>query len=316
LWRKETMVPDGKAALWRLIARDADAIVPLNARREGLPFYCVHSIGGDVTSFQSLARLLGNEASISLYGIQAPKQHLSGAFAASIAHISEYYVKELISFQPQGTLVLGGWSVGSVIALEMAQQLQARGRAVELLVLFDGVLKNAGNKSGAWNPLCYWRWVGNLPRWIADDLVEGGGWRSAARRINGKLRGRSHAVDGLFDTRRWPDRQVSFMRALYDAAEAYVPQAYDGRVLFYAAKTRPLSQLAPIEAAWAKIAPAIEAVYVKGTHLNLIGEPEAVALTEDLRWRLAALRREDAVIRGDSPKALEVIDERIDLVPQ
>jgi pimeloyl-ACP methyl ester carboxylesterase len=179
------MVPDGKAALWRLVARGAGVIVPLNAAQAEIPFYCVHSIGGEVTSFRDLAQRLGNE--VPLYGIQASKERLRKEFATSIEYMAESYVEALTLFQPEGELALGGWSAGSVIALEMAQQLRARGREIPLLVLFDGDVQNTGGGAGVWNPLCYWKWMRNLPRWIADDLVRGGGWRSAARRIQGKL---------------------------------------------------------------------------------------------------------------------------------
>jgi thioesterase domain-containing protein len=320
--KEETMVPDGKAALWRLVARGAGAIVPLNAARAGIPLYCVHSIGGEVTSFRDLAQRLGNE--VPLYGIQAPKERLSKEFAASIEYMAESYVEALTSFQPEGELVLGGWSAGSVIALEMAQQLRARGREVPLLVLFDGDLRNTGGGTGVWNPLCYWKWMRNLPRWIADDLVRGGGWRSAARRIRGKLSGvrarsaahdgaecRGHAVHGLVDTTGWPDGQVSFARALYDAIESYVPKAYDRRVLLYAAKTRPISELSPLEAIWAKISPAIETVHVAGTHLTLLREPGVTALVGDLRRQFGRLHREDASISGNAVTGAGAVGEPI-----
>jgi thioesterase domain-containing protein len=305
------MVPDGKAALWRLVARGAGVIVPLNAAQAEIPFYCVHSIGGEVTSFRDLAQRLGNE--VPLYGIQASKERLRKEFATSIEYMAESYVEALTLFQPEGELALGGWSAGSVIALEMAQQLRARGREIPLLVLFDGDVQNTGGGAGVWNPLCYWKWMRNLPRWIADDLVRGGGWRSAARRIQGKLNAvraksaahdeaprRGHAVHGLVDTTGWPDGQVSFARALYDAIESYVPKTYDGRVLLYAAKTRPLSELSPLEAMWAKISPAIETVHVGGTHLTLLREPGVTALAGDLRRRFDRLGREDAPSRGDA----------------
>jgi thioesterase domain-containing protein len=280
------MASDGRSALWRLVARGAGVIVPLNATREGIPFYCVHSVVGDVTSFRDLARRL--EGALPTYGIQAPKECLNGTFASSVEHVAKYYVEKLTAFQPEGALVLGGWSAGSVIALEMAQQLRAHGREIRLLVNLDGRLKNTGDESDAWDLRSHWRWIGNLPRWIVDDLVRDGGWRRVARRSKGKLNfawakfvahggapNRRHAVDGMFDTAGWPDGQLSFVKALYDAVEAYVPKVYDGRVLIYAAKTPPLSRPFAVEAAWAKVAPMIETVQVNGTHMTMMREPTA-----------------------------------------
>ncbi|HJU18776.1 MAG TPA: thioesterase domain-containing protein [Stellaceae bacterium] len=303
-----------------MVARGAGAIVPLNAARAGIPFYCVHSIGGETTSFRDLAQRLGG--AFPLYGIQAPQERLSKEFAASIERLSAHYVEELTLFQPKGELVLGGWSAGSVIALEMAQQLRARGREIAFLVLFDGDLCNTGGEVGARDLRCYWKWMCNLPRLIDDDLIKGRGWRSAARRIRAKWNAvraksaahdeapsRGHAVYGLVDTTGWPDRQVSFARALYDAIESYVPQSYGGRVLLYAAKTRPLSQLSPIESIWAKITPAVETVRIAGTHLTMLREPGVTALAGDLRKRLDPLCREDAASGGDAIGAAEAVGE-------
>ena len=58
--------------------------------------------------------------------------------------VSQHYVDELVKFQPEGPFFLGGHSVGGTIALEMSQQLIARGREVSLLVVFDGGLLNTG----------------------------------------------------------------------------------------------------------------------------------------------------------------------------
>jgi len=43
----------------------------------------------------------------------------------------------MIEVQPQGPYMLGGYSFGGYLALEVAQQLQAVGQEVDLLVMFD-----------------------------------------------------------------------------------------------------------------------------------------------------------------------------------
>ena len=64
--------------------------------------------------------------------------------------MSQYYVDQLVEFQPEGDFVIGGHYVGAMIALETAQQLRARGREVSLLVVFDGALFNIGTN---WDPI-------------------------------------------------------------------------------------------------------------------------------------------------------------------
>jgi thioesterase domain-containing protein len=47
------------------------------------------------------------------------------------------YVETIRSVQPSGPYLLGGWSMGGVIAYEMARQLRQRGEEVELVALID-----------------------------------------------------------------------------------------------------------------------------------------------------------------------------------
>ena len=83
-----------------------------------------------------LARILGPEQ--RFYGIQAPPEMHNAEFAVSIESMARYYLEALVAFQPEGPYLLGGWSAGSVIALEMAQLLKVSGRKVELLIALDG----------------------------------------------------------------------------------------------------------------------------------------------------------------------------------
>ena len=47
------------------------------------------------------------------------------------------YIQEIRRFQPEGPYSLGGWSLGGVIAFEMAHQLTGLGQQVALLALID-----------------------------------------------------------------------------------------------------------------------------------------------------------------------------------
>jgi amino acid adenylation domain-containing protein len=94
-------------------------------------FFCVHPVGGEVICYADLARQLGPEQ--PLYGLQAPWQ----TAAQTIEEMAGAYIAELQSVQPCGPYLLGGWSLGGVIAFEMAHQLRQQGQEVALLALFD-----------------------------------------------------------------------------------------------------------------------------------------------------------------------------------
>ena len=49
-----------------------------------------------------------------------------------IIPLATYYNKALRAIQPQGPYILGGWSMGGIIAFEMAQQLMSGGGLEQL----------------------------------------------------------------------------------------------------------------------------------------------------------------------------------------
>jgi thioesterase domain-containing protein/ketosteroid isomerase-like protein len=57
----------------------------------------------------------------------------------SIEKMAAHYVDALREAQSKGPYLLGGWSFGGVIAIEMARQLKRNGHTVAQLVLFDAI---------------------------------------------------------------------------------------------------------------------------------------------------------------------------------
>ncbi len=133
-------------AVWRLEGEDGPfvepveagqfqpgrgALVPLQRGTAGhLPFYCVHPVGGEVVAYRELARLLG--ADQPFYGLQSPDPPLS-----DLPQMAALYVAAVRGVQPEGPYRIGGWSMGGIVAYEMARQLEAQGETVEVLVVID-----------------------------------------------------------------------------------------------------------------------------------------------------------------------------------
>jgi len=295
--------------LWRLLPRYKPFIVPLNKGVCGPAFYWVHSLGGEVTSFHTLIGLLGPDQ--QFYGIQVPSVYLNAEFGASIEGMASHYADNLMEFQPQGPLLLGGWSAGATIALELAKQLEMRGRQVPLLVALDAAPFNTGAGVSAFHPWYLWNRLCNIPYWVIYDLIAQWSLKRFYRRIRVKIisvflsilrvfqRERNkyeHIVTGFIDTTLWPGPQRSFTQSLFNALHEYVPTTYSGRVLLYVAKAQPLHHLFQFKAEWAAIAARLEVVSIRGTHLSILKTRHAVALADHLRLRLAELRE----TRGNS----------------
>ncbi len=191
-------------ALFGRVSRHSERVIlPINDSAlsidtHGPAFYCVHSASGVAgTDFLALAYHL--EPSIRFYGIQAPaKEMLDDKFGSSVESLAEYYAEALVRFQPTGPIVLGGYCVGAIVALEMAKNLRARGREVGPLFVIDGVPENTGVPVPRWTPRYWADLVRNLRGWLVHaDLM------CPTMRVP-LARGRSasnEASDGAADTR-------------------------------------------------------------------------------------------------------------------
>ena len=105
--------------------------------------FCVHAAGGTTACYHQLRQLLAPE--ITLIGIEDPEVG-GGQSLSTIESMAIYYCSEIQDFQTQGTYYLAGWSLGGLIAIEIARLLARAGHPVESLFLFDPPIP--GNVSG------------------------------------------------------------------------------------------------------------------------------------------------------------------------
>lgn len=114
-----------------------DPLVPIQARGSLPPFFCVHAVGGNVFSYVGLSRHLGPTQPFyalqarGLMGTQEPHTRIE-AMAAD-------YIQAIRTVQESGPYFLGGWSLGGLVAFEMASRLQRQGQQVAVVVLFDTI---------------------------------------------------------------------------------------------------------------------------------------------------------------------------------
>jgi thioesterase domain-containing protein len=280
-----------------------DVIQPLNDQGAGTAFYCVHSITGSITDFRFMAQMLG--ATQSFYGIQAPTNKRTAEFPSSIESISRYYVERLIEFQPRGTFVLGGHSVGAMIAFEMAHQLRALGREVSLVVVFDGELFNTGADISAYSPFYWLKLIRNFPAWVRDFLMVEFTFKSfcqtvlnklvaAGKTIAAKAFGKSlgHKIEGFINLDNFTPDHAAFTKVLFETQFRYVPKQYCGRVLICVAKTQALTHLRQLEGPWRKVAPNSQFVQFKGTHTSIMRAPDGFAVADYLARQMAEIDTE------------------------
>jgi thioesterase domain-containing protein len=99
------------------------------------PLFFVHPAGGNIICYVALARHLGLEQ--PFYGLQARGLDGRDEPFTRLEDMAAYYVAAVRRVQPEGPYLLGGWSLGGVVAYEMARQLRELGQEIAFLALLD-----------------------------------------------------------------------------------------------------------------------------------------------------------------------------------
>jgi thioesterase domain-containing protein len=105
-------------------------LVPLAPHPADCPVYLVHPVSGSVFCYLPLARLLSGRRSCLAFASPAPPPG-----NAVLEDLARRYVAQIDPSVDRP--VLGGWSLGGLIAFEMARQLREQGRELGPLVLID-----------------------------------------------------------------------------------------------------------------------------------------------------------------------------------
>ncbi|MQY17212.1 non-ribosomal peptide synthetase [Nocardia macrotermitis] len=274
-----------------------DAVVPAGSNTR--PLFCVHPAIGLSWCYSGLLAHL--PADRAVYGLQAP--HVTGAEPrATLAQTAKDYVAQIRSVQPEGPYQLLGWSLGGLIAHEMAVQLQDAGERVELLAMMDSYRLTD-------------QWLDQAVPGIADIIGEFGS----------DLLGGDHAVDPrltledaaeLLRNRPGPFAALTVdhlkrLHAGYEAgaelAHGFRPRVFEGDLVFFTAAEDEINRADPTRCAQAwepYVTGAIHDQKVRCRHSGMT-TPEALAVIGPvLRERLAdkALRAND--VRADDAKEM------------
>lgn len=110
-------------------------IVPVRRDGEGPCLFAVHSIAGELTWLPPLAAGLRRPRPV--YGFAAPGLYDARPGFSTVEAMACAYLDAASEVQPEGPLLLCGYSFGGVIAFEMARQASMRGREVARLLLLD-----------------------------------------------------------------------------------------------------------------------------------------------------------------------------------
>ena len=291
-------------------AGDFDTLVEIQAGQEGrTPLYCVHPSGGNVLGYAELAQNLDEDQPV--YAFQSRGLDKTQTAHTTIREMASFYVERLRSAQPQGPYLLGGWSMGGVVAFEMAQQLQRQGQQVDLLALLDvppptpaGVvnavarpIKKAWDKIAGKDALAL---IKNFGEDMGLPLDKVGLNRAKLEKLLPEeqlalLLEQAAQADLLppgFDL-----EHIRFLFSIFKtnvlALQSYMAQRYGGRAVLFTADDRLLHDTRNPVTGWAKLIPqGFDFQTVPGNHYTMIHRPHVQELARRLREKIAQVRDE------------------------
>jgi thioesterase domain-containing protein len=279
------------------------SLIELQSSGSKPPLTFVHPTGGNVLCYLDLARCLGSDR--PFYGLQTAGLYGERPLYTKIEDMAAHYIEALRNVQPDGPYFIGGWSLGGLIAYEMAQQLVAQGQKIGQLLLLD---------TGAWTS--FREQVEEEGQTEADDAEllmlllfdeppvsrEYLGQFEGDERINYIL-SRAKSVNLLP-----PDVDVaqarSFLRAHrtnVNAMRRYVPRIYAGSVtLFKTAKqfstdtldgsaqsNRVMKMIQDPTMGWGELAAGgVQIIDVPGEHETMVRKPHVETLALMIRTSL------------------------------
>ncbi|MFH9863630.1 amino acid adenylation domain-containing protein [Streptomyces sp. NPDC017202] len=222
-----------------------DDIVALRSRGEGTPLFCVHPAGGEATGFRHLAAC--PELRGPLYALQASADGADHE-DQSVEALAARYLAAVRAVAPTGPYLLLGWSMGGLVAFEMARLFELQGERTEMVFLVESYLS------------------AQLPEFDEDDEREKPGPvaeedMSAAESLRLDLRRRAN-------------------RAHLRAARAYRPPRYAGPVALVQADEQDADFRRTAIRSWSCVcAPARLTHHVlEGDHLTLFEPPYVTEL--------------------------------------
>lgn len=182
---RDTVEPGAAGAL-------PPTLVPLRRPAEGgddrPPLFLMHPVSGAATCYAPLAARLAED--VTVYGIQAV-----GTAPESLEAMAQGYLADVRRVQPRGPYCLGGWSLGGVVAFEMARLLKEQGEAVAFLGLIDSVTPQALERLGLAEAA-----AGTVDQDVQAVLAASGAATDAA--LRDRLRATAEAHGRLFRAHR------------------------------------------------------------------------------------------------------------------
>lgn len=246
-------------------------LVGLQTNGQRPPLFLVHPPGGIVACYQTLARLMPKEQPV--FGIRSRGLYGDEELPTTLEEMASEYVHEIRAVRPNGPFVIGGWSLGGVIAYEMAQQLLAAGETVEHLVMLDTTVpSNDDGESGREYGLEIT--FGELAELPAEEQLPYL-WQHAQKLgVVEDETPETLVAQILADLQRLFHHHVTL-------ANNYTISSYPGRITMFRPEDAPVAASIAPDRGWKSYAD-VDIEFVPGQHHSMVKPPHVEVLAEQL----------------------------------
>ncbi|MDT5041121.1 MAG: hypothetical protein QOE51_2106 [Actinoplanes sp.] len=247
-------------------------LVELSSGAGVQPLFLVHAIGGTVYGYTHLARELADTHRV--YGVEAAGLSPNSSAATSLEAMVTDYVDAIRAAQPTGPYRLAGWSMGGLVAFEIARRLEDLGERVVLLAMLDTPFSPPVFVPAESFLLA--EFVGDVARtlgWSSDEAPDADqlGW--LAERLDA-------GAGDLAAVRAEVGRRFTVFKANITMIAGYRPKGVvRASALIAGAERSPDAALD-----WAAVIDGpVEAIRVPGSHYTLLQPPHVQRIAEAVR---------------------------------
>jgi acyl carrier protein/NAD(P)-dependent dehydrogenase (short-subunit alcohol dehydrogenase family) len=257
--------------------QDWSPLVAMNTVGSNLPFFCVHGADGNILVYKELVQHLGSNQ--PFYGLRSQGLDDQKPILTKIEDMASLYITEIKTVQAVGPYMLGGYSMGGVVAFEIAQQLSAQGEEVGLLALM-GTYNLASIKETA----LFNEWHQRIQR--IDSLKRKpwlGKLASKFARSAPKANGKAEIFSAV-------------QKANEQAALNYIPKPYAGRICQFIAMNGE-KHCSDLELDWGRLsAGGVEKITLPIRPDEMLVKPSVRLLAVKLKSHIESVCRESESI--------------------
>ena len=276
------------------------SLVPIREGGSKPALYLVHGGGLHVLFYQNMVKYMDTDQPI--YALQARGLNGDQEPLDRIEDMAAHYISEMLRQNPNGPYCLAGYSLGGIIAWEMAKQLKEMGKEVLMLSLFDAVAKEAWSASGSGGGFAKkMKKAGYNLSLLLKNPVQALEYKTHVLKMQFEhKKGKLRTAFRNNQTNEIEEGYIPYGSKVYEksleAYDKYTLQPLDIQVDLFKAKEQMFYLHDPVHYGWDKFALGGVVTHdIPGNHLTLFDEPHGKQVAEVMKSRMSELACQEKV---------------------